>query len=259
MKRAVTIILLSFISMTMYAQNASVIFQNNDNASFQVSINHIKQHQDFTNSIKLNGLKGNMPYNVKIDFKNDTAFAQKNIYLIDDGLAHIYQVSKTTIALKKVVPSASYPKSENQLTLNYIVNNEMPIDTATKDTATKDTAYVVPFATYYKLEDYKGRVNCPFPIKDVEQGELRGIILTESLEESKLEKVKTAILDMDSACVLVDQTKELLLLFEFEETRLDFAKFMFAYTLDIDNYEKLYSAFNFENSKDELKQLVGKD
>ena len=248
-------ILLVLFGVEYSAQTAAVIFQNK-NESFQVSINHIKQHLDFNNNVKVNQLKGNSPYNIKINFENDSTFVQTNIYLIDDGLAHIYKISKDTIQLKKVVPAVSYPKVENQLTLNYILNNKIPIDSVAKDTATKDTTYVVPFATYYKLDGYKGRVGCPFPIKSEEKNELRGIILAENLEESKLEKIKIAITDMDSACVFVEQTKELIVLFEFEETRLDFAKFMLAYTFDIDNYEKLYSAFNFEESKDQLKTLL---
>ena len=75
-------------------------------------------------------------------------------------------------------------------------------------------------------------------------------------KNGKLEKVKIAIEDMDSACILVDQIKELIVLFEFEETRLNFAKYMFPYTFDIDNYEKLYPTFNFEDSKEQLKKLL---
>lgn len=245
------------LSLSTYAQTAAVIFQNEEEL-FQVKINQINQHQGYTNNIKISHLKGNTPYNVKINFKDDTTFIQKNIYLIDDGLAHIYNITKESIQLKKVVPVVSYPKSENQLAFNYILNNDFAIDTSTQDTSIKDTTYIVPFATYYKLEDYKGRVGCPFPIKLEQQGELRSLIINESLEESKLEKVKIAIQDMDSACVLVEQTKELIVLFEFEETRLDFAKFMLSYTFDIDNYERLYTAFNFEESKDQLRLLLEK-
>lgn len=246
------------LSLSTYAQTAAVIFQN-EKELFQVSINHIKQHQGYTNNIKISRLKGNTPYNVKINFKDDTTFIQKNIYLIDDGLAHIYNITKESIQLKKIVPAVSYSKPENQLAFNYILNNNFAIDTTTKDTSTIDTTYIVPFATYYKLEAYEGRIGCPFPIKPEEQGELRSLIINENLEESKLEKVKIAIQDMDSACILVDQSKELIVLFEFEETRLDFAKFIFSYTFDIDNYEKLYTAFNFEESKDQLRVLLKKN
>lgn len=244
---------MSLVSIWSQAQTASVVFNGIDN--FQVTINQIKQHKTFNNNIKVNQLKGNQPYNVKINFKNDTLLIQNNIYLIDDGLTHIYNVSKKAIQLKKVIPAASYQSNTAQLSLNYIINSNLPINTVTTDTAIADTSYIVPFASYYKLDDYEGRIGCPFPIKAIEKAELRGIILAESLEESKLEKIKIAIEDMDSACVLVDQTYELITLFEFEETRLIFAKFMFQYTFDIDNYNKLYPAFNYENSKTQLREL----
>lgn len=253
-RKIIGLVLIVLFSVCAQAQTASVVFNGTDN--FQVTIDLIKQHGTYSNNIKVNKLKGNQPYNVKINFENDTLFSQTNIYLIDDGLTHIYNVSKETIQLKKIIPGASYPNNTDQLTLDYIINNNLSIDTVTKDTAITDTAYSVPFASYYKLEDYEGRVACPFPIKDAEQAKLRGVLIAESLEESKLEKIKTAIIDMDSACVLVDQTKELIVLFEFEETRLDFAKFMLQYTFDIDNYEKLYPTFNYENSKAELRELL---
>jgi len=255
-KKTIALVLLSLVSFCYQAQTASIVFTGA--SEFQVTINQIKQHRSFSKKIQVNNIKGDQPYNVKIDFKDDTAFTQTNIYLIDDGLTHIYTVSKEKIDLKKIVPAVSYPKDEQQFLINYISNYNLPVDTIVADTAITDTTYKIPFASYYKLEDYEGRLGCPFPIKAAEQSELRGIVLAENLEESKLEKVKIAIEDMDSACVLVEQIKEIIVLFEFEETRLDFAKFMFPYTFDIDNYEKLYSTLNFENSKAQLKEMLAK-
>lgn len=252
--RIVIAFLFSLVSICYQAQNATVIF--NSNEDFQVTINEIPQHTTFGKHIKIDRLQGNQPYNVKVHFKNDSVFAQNNIYTIDNGLAHIYTVTKIAIDLKKIVPTASYQTDERLLSYNYIENYNLPIDTIITDTSITDTDYTVPFASYYKLEDYDGRIGCPFPIKDVEQAKLRGVILAENLEESKLEKVQLAIEDLDSACVLVDQVKELMQLLEFEETRLAFGKFIFPYTFDIDNYEKLYPLFNFENSKDQLRELL---
>lgn len=246
--------LFSLVSICYQAQNATVIFNGTEN--FQVTINEIPQHTTFGKQIKIVHLQGNQPYNVKIHFKNDSVFAQNNIYTIDNGFAHIYTVNKKTIDLKKIIPTVSYQTNEELLSYNYIENTNLQIDTIITDTLITDTSYTVPFASYYKLEDYEGRIGCPFPIKDVEQAKLRGVILAENLEESKLEKVQLAIEDLDSACVLVDQVKELMQLLEFEETRLAFGKFVFPYTFDIDNYEKLYPLFNFENSKDQLRSLL---
>ncbi|MGB0887158.1 MAG: DUF4476 domain-containing protein [Vicingaceae bacterium] len=248
------LILSFFLTIKTQAQTASIIFKGE--TQFQVSINFIKQHQNFTNNIKINKLKGDQAYNVKIKFKEDTTFVQTNIYLIDDGLTHIYSVTKEAIQLKKVVPDVTYPTNEQQFLANYISNNNLPIEPLVADTAIIDTTYKVPFASYYKLEDYNGRIGCPFPIKEAEKIELKGLIIAETLEESKLEKVKSIILDMDSACMLIEHIKEIALLFEYEETRLDFTKFTAAYTFDLDNYEKLYPLFNFDNSKDELKDLL---
>lgn len=253
-KNTIALILFSLVSLCYHAQTASIVFKGM--SEFQVTIDLIKQHNSYINNIRVNNLKGNHPYNVKINFKNDSAFTQTNIYLIDDGLTHIYNVTKDNIDLKKVVPAASYPKDEQQLLISYIINTNLPVDTIVADTAITDTTYTIPFSSYYKLEDYEGRLGCPFPIKDAEQAELRGIVLSENLEESKLEKVIIAMEDMDSVCVLVDQIKEIIVLFEFEETRLYFAKYMLQYAFDIDNYEKLYRSFNFENSKEQLRKLL---
>jgi len=244
------------VQTVSFSQTASIVF--NARSEFQVTINLIKQHNSYRNNVKINMLKGDHAYNIKINFKDDTTFTQTNIYLIDDGLTHIYNVTKEKIDLKKVVPSAAYSKDKQQLQVNYILNDNLLIDSIAADTAITDSTYIIPFDSYYKLADYEGRLGCPFPIKPAEQTELRGIVLSENLEENKLEKVKIAIEDMDSACVLVTQIKEIIVLFEFEETRLDFAKYIFPYTFDIDNYEKLYSTFNYENNKDQLRELLAK-
>ncbi len=250
-------ILMMQISVSAISQNASAVFKSE--TPFQITINQIKQQDNYSTNSIVYQLKGNRTYNIKIEFKDATAFIQKNIYLIDEGLAHIYDVSKDAIQLKKVIPSATYIKPENQLAILYIENTSFPTEPIKTDTIeTKDTAYVVPFASYYKLKDYDGRIGCPFPLKEEKKAELRGLIIAENLEESKFEKVKDAILDMDSACALIDHIKELTLLFEYEETRLDFIKFITPYTFDLDNYERLYPLFNFDNSKDELKQLFKK-
>jgi len=255
-RNIIGIFLFSFISIWSQAQTASIVFKGT--IDFQVSINLIKQHSTFEKNIKVNNLKGDQPYNVKINFKADTLFTQSNIYLIDDGLTHIYTVTKEKVTLKKIVPNPAHPKDEQQLLVNYILNNNSPIDSIVTDTLITDTTYKIPFASYYKLEDYEGRLGCPYPMKDDEKNKLRASIIAEYLEESKLEKVKLEIEDMDSACVLVDQIKELIVLFKFEETRLNFATYMFPHTFDIDNYERLYSTFNYENSRAQLKELLKK-
>lgn len=244
-------------AFSLKAQTCSALLQSKDsNLLFKISLNRIVQHQDFTNNIRLTGLEANNKYMIDITFKDDSTTIRKTLYLLDANLIHLYEITKKGLQLKKMLPELNYT-TKNELIIAYIENeNYQPI--LAKDTVKTDTTYVIPFDSYYELEDYKGKLGCPWPIKEPEFAELRSLILNETLEESKLEKIKYAIRDMDSACVLVEQTQQLIVLFDYEETRLDFAKFMFAFTFDIDNYGKLNEAFNFENSKAELKAFISK-
>jgi Domain of unknown function (DUF4476) len=241
----------------MMAQTSRIVFSNIDETKFNVSINNIKQHQGFTTNIQLLHLKGEMPYNVKIDFENDSTIIKQNIYIIDEGLTHIYTVSKKKLQLKKIIPSASQTqKIENQLVVAYTENPLVVIAPTKIDTAIKDTAYVIPFETYYKMDDYKGKLGCPWPIKDAELTKLTAAIRSRNLEDSKLEIAKEKLLDIDSACFTVDQTRELIRLFEYEETKLEFAKHIALSIFDIDNVGKLEDVFDFENSIEELKTVI---
>jgi hypothetical protein len=245
-------------SFSLKAQTCSALLQSKDsNLLFKISLTRIAQHQDFTNNIRLTGLEANNKYFIEITFKDDSTTIRKTLYLLDANLIHLYEVTKTGLQLKKMLPELNYTE-KTALTVAYIENADYQPILATADTAKTDTNYVIPYDSYYELEDYNGKLGCPWPIREPEFAELRSLILNETLEDSKLEKIKYAIQDMDSACVLVEQTQELIVLLEYEETRLNFAKFMYPFTFDIDNYGKLNEAFNFENSKVELKAFIEK-
>jgi hypothetical protein len=253
-KLALGLILLTLISTSGITQTASAVFESED--AFQLTINNIKQHKTYSKNSIVYKLSGDRPYQVKIEFEEDTFFVQQNIYTIDEGLTHVYNISKKSLQLKKVIPSASYIKPKNILEVTYKENAEFFMDTLKADTLqAKDSAYVVPFANYYQLKDYEGRIGCPYPISDEQQSKLNALIIAEKLEESKLEIVKEALLDIDSVCLLMDHITALTSLFEYEETRINFINDIAPFTFDIDNYERLYPLFNFDNNKDEIKRL----
>lgn len=47
-----------------------------------------------------------------------------------------------------------------------------------------------------------------------------------------------------------------MLLFSFEDTRLDLAKYAYGYTFDIGNYYQINDAFTFSSSIDELNSYI---
>jgi hypothetical protein len=219
-------------------------------------LNKIGQQENFENAIKYENLKSSERYGVTVSFKNDTTIYTKQLFLLEDGFMHFYEVTKGGIQFKKAIPEASYSSDESILTFQYKRSGEELLVETLLDTIPKDTIAKPQFESFYKLDDYTGKLGCPFPIKENELSELKGIISSQNLEDNKLEKVREAIFDMDSACVMVEQTKELIVLFEYEETKLEFAKFMYPYTFDLDNYGKLNEIFQFENSMEELNLFI---
>ncbi len=247
-----------FFGNKVLGQECAVIL--NSEIEFKLSLNRKAQHQNFTKQLMVKDLKANNKYYAEISFKNDSTKKQTTLFLLDKGFLHFYKVNMNGLQLKKIIPEASYSADKNIQTIAYTENQTiLPLDTVKTDSTKKDTTYKVPFASYYHLEDYKGKIGCPWPIKEEEFAALKTMMLNENLEEIKLGKIKTAINELDSVCLLLDQVKDLTALFEYEETKLEFTKFMSPYFFDIDNVGKLEEVFNFENSMVELKEFISRE
>jgi len=104
------------------------------------------------------------------------------------------------------------------------------------------------------LPGYAGPVGCAWPMAPADFSSVKNSISSKSFEDSKLTIAKQVV---GSNCLLCSQVKEIMLLFSFEDTRLDFAKFAYGHTYDIGNYYMLNDAFTFESSIDELNEYIG--
>ncbi len=103
------------------------------------------------------------------------------------------------------------------------------------------------------LPGYSGVVGCPVPVGGGQFEEMKRSIESKSFEESKLAVARQIV---NNNCLLSGQVKQILMLFSFEATRLDFAKYCYGYTYDIGNYYKINDAFTFESSIDELNDYI---
>ena len=80
----------------------------------------------------------------------------------------------------------------------------------------------------------------------------------ESIEDKSFSDSKMAIAKQVSRsnCLTADQIKQIMLAFDFESDRLDFAIYAYRECADPDNYYKVYSAFDFELSIDDLEEAI---
>ncbi len=103
------------------------------------------------------------------------------------------------------------------------------------------------------LPGYNGNIGCPIPMNPADFSDLKNTIASKSFEDSKMTIAKQVL---QQNCLFVSQVKELMSLFTFEETKLDFAKYAYGFTYDIGNYFKVNDMFTFESSIDELNIYI---
>lgn len=105
----------------------------------------------------------------------------------------------------------------------------------------------------YVMQGYSGPVGCPWPMAEGSFATAKQSISSKSFEDSKLTIAKQIA---GSNCLLCSQVKEIMMLFSFEDSRLEFAKLAYKHTFDIGNYFQLNDAFKFESSIDDLNQFI---
>ena len=75
---------------------------------------------------------------------------------------------------------------------------------------------------------------------------------------SKTQNFTIAKQVLQNNCLTASQVREVLGSFDFENTKLEYAKYAYAHTYDIGNYYKVNDAFEFESSVDDLNKYISK-
>lgn len=94
---------------------------------------------------------------------------------------------------------------------------------------------------------------CAYPMNEDSFRELTNSISKQSFEDAKLKIAKQAV---SANCVSAGQVKKLMGSFTYEESKLDFAKYAYAYTYDKPNFFKINDAFTYSSSVDDLNNYL---
>jgi hypothetical protein len=105
----------------------------------------------------------------------------------------------------------------------------------------------------YVMPGYNGPTGCPWPMSEGDFAGAKGSIQSKSFEDSKLTMAKQIF---DHNCLLSSQVRDIMSIFDFEATRLDFAKYAYGRTFDIGNYYKVNDVFDFETSISDLNAYI---
>jgi hypothetical protein len=159
--------------------------------------------------------------------------------------------NSTTVTSQTITTTTSSSSSGNVSTQQTTSSNSSASTSMSGPSKTKTTTSTKPKVD--PLPGYTGAVGCAAPINATEFASVKKTIDTKTFEDSKIKIAKQVI---DNNCLMSSQVKEIMMLFTFEETRLDLAKYAYGHTYDIGNYYKLNDAFKFEASIDELDEYI---
>ena len=110
-----------------------------------------------------------------------------------------------------------------------------------------------PVESHYHMPGYSGPVGCPWPMNASDYNAAKNSIDSKSFDDSKMTMAKQIT---RSNCLTSAQVSGIMKSLDFEDSRLEYAKFAYDYTFDIGNYFKVNDAFQFESSIEELDEYI---
>jgi hypothetical protein len=167
-------------------------------------------------------------------------------------------VQQTTTTTTTTVPGGGVGVSGNMNGMGGSVNVNMNLGgfgmTETTVQQTTTTTTNSGGGQVYVMPGYSGPNNCPWPMANADFDRAKASIASKSFDDTRLTMAKQIV---GSNCLTSAQVEDIMRIFGFEETRLDFAKFAYVHTFDIGNYFQVNDAFQFESSIDELNAYIG--
>jgi Domain of unknown function (DUF4476) len=168
------------------------------------------------------------PNGVKLGVNVDGNNFQMNVD-IKDGMNNNDVLTTTTTTTSSSTTTTTHD--------NVVVNNNMTSNASTNTTAVTNSNQMT-CVTAMSAADFKSA---------------KESIKSKSFADTQLSVAKQIL---GSNCLSSAQVKEIMLLFSFEESKLDFAKFAYGKTVDRNNFYKLNDAFSFESSIEELNTYI---
>ncbi|MEM9022540.1 MAG: DUF4476 domain-containing protein [Bacteroidota bacterium] len=257
-----------WLALPATAQNANLVVFSAEGEKFTVSLNGEPQHLVPTNYLRITGLKAPY-YRVKISFeKSEIAPIEQSIDC-KSGRETVFRLKakknreRFTLRWQSDIPiNQAPPAALHQKVVRFKAPPAAPADppasanttTPKSDSAASAKDTVPTFADHYKLPGYDGPMGCPWPLEKADFRKLQESVAGKKFEDSKLRVANQAL---KSKCLLTEQVKTIMQLFEFEDSKLEFAKAAYARTFDQGNYQQVHEALEFKNSVDELQKSIG--
>ncbi|MDP6908036.1 MAG: DUF4476 domain-containing protein [Flavobacteriales bacterium] len=126
-------------------------------------------------------------------------------------------------------------------------------ETYTETHTTTTTSTTGGGQNHYVMSGYSGPIGCPWPMDDAQYADAKNSVTSKTFDDAKLTIAKQIT---GSNCLTASQVRDLMKELDFEDSKLEYAKFAYNRTYDLGNYYKLNDAFDFDSSIDELNEYI---
>jgi nuclear transport factor 2 (NTF2) superfamily protein len=259
---------------------------------FWVTINGIKQNAKASQHVKITGLQGNF-WKMRVIFENQNIPEESQNVGTTPGYENhefTYQVKQNrkgeyVIRAFSVAPIAQstskaeitnpYSPTERTVDVNPNINVQVKEEDKTGFTLKVDekgldlrvnvpndrTDVVVttptdnpyPNTTTTTTNNNNSSNNCWSPMNANEFAQAKKMVQNESFEETKMNMSKQFT---RRNCLSIDQIKQIVNLFTFEENKFEYVKFAYDFCQDKRNYYQLSDVFTFSATKDDFNEFL---
>jgi Domain of unknown function (DUF4476) len=142
--------------------------------------------------------------------------------------------------------------SDNGMDMNISISGT-GMDLQGTDMGTSTTTTTTTTTTSGGTDTWAGTAPCAYGMDPSSFNAATTSVSAKSFEDSKVQVAKQIL---NTNCLSSSQVKEIMGLFTYEESKLDYAKYAFGRTVDPGNYFMVNDAFEFETSIDELNAYI---
>lgn len=283
------ILLLLFSFFSNAQKTGGLEFLTQSGEQFKIFLNGKQIHQGARTNVEVKGLYA-MSYQLRVEFKDSNIRPiERNLY-IKAGHKLIYSIGENSFGRYDLEPltktdmskNSSSSSSGNDVSSGHSdatgqsVSVNVTVSSSDSSLSTKVVAKTSAGGNASDgnidpgsdgkasgksdgasdpLPDYDGPTGCQGVMNKDQFQKAKSSLKDKSFAKSKMKQAKRLAADK---CLLTDQVKWIVESFEFEQKRLEFAKFAYDHTYDQGNYYRIHDSFDFSSSIDELESHLKK-
>ncbi|MEY4110006.1 MAG: hypothetical protein RLZZ46_360 [Bacteroidota bacterium] len=284
--------LLIFCSLFTRAQLSNVIVYTESGERFSLALNGVIQNNLPGNNIRLTGMTpgsyamsmifeqqilGTLNWNLLVEPSTEATYCARR-GLAGEWMVRLMNLVPNTQTIGNLIPgqntvvyhASPYPGTTTTTTTTTYYNdlyNDDFINTGINiniggqyNETTTQTTYINPVYPQQltpvnpaPVPTYPTIPGCGFAMDPASFSEARNSISSKNFESTRLQVAQQIA---QSRCLTSAQVRDIMGLFSFESSKLEFAKFAHRYTFDTANYFIVNDAFTFSSSIDDLNRFL---